>query len=64
MSHIWQLTKFARSMLFWPYMNHEIKDKVKKCDVCAKFQTRNCKEPLLPHIIPELQWEKISVDIF
>ena len=56
--------KLARSMLFWPYMNHEIKDKVKNCDVCAKFKTRNCKEPLIPHIIPELPWEKIGVDIF
>lgn len=54
----------ARDVLFWPGMNAEIEDLVKKCQVCQDHQPRNMKEPLHPIEIPSRPWEIVATDIF
>ena len=53
----------ARSSLFWPCMCQVIEETVAKCSICLKYRAANPKEPLIPHIIPGLRWEKVAVDI-
>ena len=43
----------ARDILFWPGMNVEIEELVKKCEVCQDNQKRNMKEPLHPFETPQ-----------
>ncbi|XP_031335047.1 uncharacterized protein K02A2.6-like [Photinus pyralis] len=54
----------ARQICYWPLMNQEIENFVKKCQTCEKFARKNVKEPLKPYCIPTRPWERISTDIF
>ena len=54
----------ARETLFWPGMPGEIEQKVSQCEICAQYQNKNAKEPLIKTEIPSRPWEKISVDLF
>ena len=53
----------ARSSLYWPCMCHDIDETVAKYSICLKYRAANPKEPLIPHIVPGLRWEKEAVDI-
>jgi transposase InsO family protein len=54
----------ARDILFWPGMNAEIEDLVKKCQVCQDHQVRNMREPLHPLDSPSRPWEIVATDLF
>ena len=54
----------ARLVMYWPSMCQEINDMIAKCSVCAKFRKANQREPLIPHEIPALPWQKVGADIF
>ena len=54
----------ARGIFFWPGMSSDIKQKVASCEVCATHRASNQKEPMIPHQIPERQWQKIASDLF
>ena len=54
----------ARDVVFWPGMNSQIKDVVSNCHVCAEFQSRNPKQPLQSHEIPERPWSTVAADLF
>ena len=53
----------AVSSLYWPCMCHDIEETVAKCSMCLKYRAANPKEPLIPHSVPGLRWEKVAVDI-
>ena len=54
----------ARESIFWPGMTSEIRQFVETCETCRKYEMANAKETLMPHEIPERQWEKIGADLF
>ena len=54
----------ARESIFWAGMTADIKVHVQKCETCRTFETRNQKETLIPHEIPERPWEKVGMDTF
>ncbi len=54
----------ARDVLFWPGMNAEIEDLIKRCQVCQDHQVRNMKEPLHPLETPTRPWQIVATDIF
>ena len=54
----------ARLVVYWPSMCQEINDMIAECSVCAKFRKANQREPLIPHEIPALPWQKVGADIF
>ena len=56
--------KRARECLYWPNMNSEVKDYIKKCDVCRSMGTRQQKEPLHQHEVPDRPWSKVGADLF
>ena len=49
----------SRECIFWPGMTLEITQFVETCETCRKYETASAKETLMPHEIPEHQWQKI-----
>ena len=54
----------ARSIIYWPGMSSDVADTVSKCATCAEHRNRNCKEPMIPHEIPECPWQKLGSDLY
>ena len=50
--------------MFWPGITKDVEENIRHCYACTKHQNSNQKEPLLPHDIPRLPWEKIGCDLF
>ena len=44
--------KRARQSLFWPLMNSEIEDMIRKCPTCLTFRNRQPSEPINNPLIP------------
>ena len=42
----------------------DIKEYLKKCDICQLTRPSQQKEPLIPHDIWSGPWEKVGIDIF
>ena len=47
------------SCVDWPVMN-DIEQLVKQSEICNKFVTSNCKEPIILH---EVSWKKLALII-
>ena len=45
-------------------MNNQVKQFIATCEVCNAFQTKNQKETLISHEIPNRPWSKVGSDIF
>ena len=56
--------KRARQSLFWPLMNSEIEDVIKKCPTCLTFRNPQPSEPIMNHPIPNQFWTKVATDSF
>ena len=54
----------ARETIYWPNMKSDIKDFTSKCEACASYSTRQQKETLISHDVPDRPWAKISTDLF
>ena len=54
----------AREVMWWPGMNSQIEETVYHCEICQRHRAAGPREPLRPHSIPSLPWEKIAADIF
>ena len=53
----------ARQHMFWPGMEADIKDYMRRCQVCIK-RSRPARELLQPHEIPDGPWQKLGMDFF
>ena len=54
----------ARESVYWPNMNSDVKEYISRCETCMTFPSRQQKEPLLNHKIPDRPWAKIGTDLF
>ena len=54
----------ARDIVYWPGITAQLKDHLSRCGICNRYQPEQCKEPLKPHDVPNLPWEKVGVDLF
>jgi len=54
----------ARDKIFWPNMNAQIADMIRKCSICLELRNSNRKEPIIPFQIPNLPWEVVATDLF
>lgn len=53
----------ARGILYWPGIDTDIENFISRCRVCERFLPAVTKEPLLPHLVPDLRFEKVASDI-
>ena len=54
----------AREVMYWPAMNADVEDTVRKCDRCAQYQSKLPREPLQPTPVPDLPFSEIGIDLF
>jgi hypothetical protein len=51
-------------VIYWPGINTDIENLIKKCKVCVNNSMSNPREPLYPHEIPNHPWQKLGCDLF
>ena len=54
----------AKDAVYWPLMNQQITDYFSQCSVCNTYRPKQCKEPLMPHAVPDRPWTKVDADLF
>ena len=54
----------ANLSVWWPGISKEIKEKVESCQFCQENQAAQRKEPLMPTVLPDRPWQKVSIDLF
>ena len=54
----------ACEIMYWPGMSRDMEEIVSRCKVCAKYQSNNQREPMIPHEVPNRPWSKLGADIF
>lgn len=54
----------ARDSLYWPNMTVDIREHVAKCSTCCEMSTKQQKQPMMSHDIPDRPWSKIGADLF
>jgi hypothetical protein len=54
----------ARDILFWHNISVDITELVSSCPICLEFRNSNPKGPLVPHEIPDYQWQHFATDLF
>ena len=54
----------ARQSVFWPSMNRDIEEFVRKCKECSRHQPSKPTEPLQSHELPSYPWQRVGSDLF
>jgi len=54
----------AKDVLYWPNITKDICNLISKCEPCILYSKSNRKEPLIPHSVPDLPWQKVAIDLF
>ena len=54
----------ARDVMYWPNMNNDVCDFVRRCDICQKHRYAQQQQPILSHERPDRPWAKVGCDIF
>ncbi|XP_037303260.1 uncharacterized protein K02A2.6-like isoform X1 [Manduca sexta] len=53
---------FARGVVYWPLMSHDIQQCVENCEICLSHRNANPPQPLMSHKISSFPWEKVGID--
>jgi hypothetical protein len=53
----------ARASLYWPWMNSQVKDFIRRCETCRTYEKKQQRETLISHEIPSRPWSKVGVDL-
>ena len=52
-----------RTTVFWPGIQHEVKDMANQCDTCQRHKPSKQREMLHPHDFGQFPWEKVGADL-
>ncbi len=61
--HISKSREQANSAIWWPHINHDIKQMVENFPVCQKHKPIQWKQPLCPIPLPSRPWEQMGTDL-
>ncbi|KAE8739942.1 hypothetical protein FOCC_FOCC014553, partial [Frankliniella occidentalis] len=53
----------ARQIVYWPGITADIERITQGCRACERNSPNNMKEPLIPHEVPTLRYQKVSCDL-
>ncbi|KAE8740131.1 hypothetical protein FOCC_FOCC014367, partial [Frankliniella occidentalis] len=53
----------ARQTVYWPGTTNDTQTLLGECRTCERNSPANHREPLIPHAIPELRFQKVGADI-
>ena len=54
----------ARQSFFWPGLNNDVENVVRRCDACQRIQNNLPREKLLQHELSAEPFEKVGMDFF
>ena len=54
----------ARDSVYWPGMNQDIEEMVKRCSECRTLLPVNTKEPLQQPLLPTRPLDKLGIDLY
>ena len=54
----------ARATVYWPGMDSDIVEYVKRCKICTQHKATQHIQPMLPRDIPEAPWQDLAADFF
>ena len=54
----------ALETVFWPGINKDITKQYQSCKTCIKQSKSQPREPLQPHLTPEIPWHTVATDMF
>ena len=54
----------AREAIYWPNMKSVIKNFISRCETCVYYSTRQQKETLVSHDVPDRLGAKLSTYLF
>ena len=54
----------ALETIFWPGINKDITKQYQSCKTCIKHSKSQPREPLQPHLTPEIPWHTVATDLF
>ena len=54
----------ARQSCYWPSMNNQLEQIIRRCDLCLNHLPSKSSEPLQPPPLPTKPWQKIGTDLF
>ena len=54
----------ARACLYWPRTSAEVKEHISTCETCRTYETKQPKETLMIHEVPQGPCRKVGSDLF
>ena len=57
-----RMKSLARSFVWWPGIDHDLEEKVKRCDACQRVRHNPAPAPLHPWEFPRNSWECLHAD--
>ena len=54
----------ARATVYWPGIDADIVEYVKRCKTCTQHKATQHIQPMLPRDVPEAPWQDLAVDFF
>ena len=58
------MTHIARSNVYWPGIDADISDYVRRCTICTKYKASQSTQPMLLWDIPDSPWQELAADYF
>ena len=55
---------WAWECVYWQGITEDIKEYIKRCDICQSTRSSHQKEPLILHDVLNGPWEKVGIDSF
>ena len=59
-----KMTHIARSNVYWPGIDADISDYVRRCTICTKYKASQGTQPMLLRDIPDSPWQELAADYF
>ena len=50
--------------LYWPRKSAEVKEHISTCETCRTYETKQPKETLMSHEVPQRPWQNVGSDLF
>ena len=54
----------ARATLYWPGIDADIAEYVKKCKTCTQHKATQHIQPMIPRDVPDIPWQDLAADFF
>ena len=53
----------AKEYLYWPGMHADITQNIQNCETCQMYESKQQKETMIPHEVPDRPWAKVGTDL-